>query len=99
MTLSLSQLLIRLPAGVPIIVRLPAEYRVPAFFALLTASFAVGLSAGSVMIPHVNDADFWVMTGFSGLELNSGLKVGSVASLLMALVSLLMIVLLALVLP
>ena len=62
--------------------------------------FAVlAMGAGSMMISHVNDAYFWVITKFSGLEMKTMLKVYSVASLLMGLVSLLMIYLLSLVLP
>ena len=51
------------------------------------------------MIFHVNDAYFWVITKFSGLEMKTMLKVYSVASVLMGLVSLLMIYLLSLILP
>ncbi|MGA9779490.1 MAG: GntP family permease [Limisphaerales bacterium] len=62
--------------------------------------FAVlAMGAGSMMISHVNDAYFWVIAKFSGLEMNTMLKVHSVASLLMGLVSLLMVYLLSLVLP
>ena len=62
--------------------------------------FAVlAMGAGSMMISHVNDAYFWVIAKFSGLEMKTMLKVYSVASLLMGLVSLLMIYLLSLVLP
>ena len=57
------------------------------------------MGAGSMMISHVNDAYFWVITKFSGLEMKTMLKVYSVASVLMGLVSLLMIYLLSLVLP
>ncbi len=57
------------------------------------------MGAGSMMISHVNDAYFWVIAKFSGLEMNTMLKVHSVASLLMGLVSLLMVYLLSLVLP
>ena len=62
--------------------------------------FAVlAMGAGSMMISHVNDAYFWVITKFSGLEMRTMLKVYSVASVLMGLVSLLMIYLLSLILP
>ena len=62
--------------------------------------FAVlAMGAGSMMISHVNDAYFWVITKFSGLEMKTMLKVYSVASVLMGLVSLLMIYLLSLILP
>ncbi len=44
--------------------------------------------AGSMMISHANDAYFWVIAKFSGLEMKTMLKVYSVATLLMGLVSL-----------
>jgi GntP family gluconate:H+ symporter len=59
----------------------------------------LAMGAGSMMISHVNDAYFWVITKFSGLEMKTMLKVYSVASVLMGLVSLLMIYLLSLILP
>jgi len=62
--------------------------------------FAVlAMGAGSMMISHANDAYFWVITKFSGLEMRTMLKVYSVASVLMGSVSWLMIYLLSLVLP
>ena len=62
--------------------------------------FAVlAMGAGSMMISHVNDAYFWVISRFSGLDLKTTLKVYSVASVLMGLVSLLMIYLLNAILP
>ena len=63
----------------------------------LLAVLAMG--AGSMMISHVNDAYFWVITKFSGLELKPMLKVYSVASVLMGLVSFSMIYLLSRFLP
>lgn len=62
----------------------------------LLAVLAMG--AGSMMISHVNDAYFWVITRFSGLDMKTMLKVYSVASVLMGLVSLLVIYLLSLIL-
>jgi GntP family gluconate:H+ symporter len=59
----------------------------------------LAMGAGSMMISHVNDAYFWVITKFSGLEMKTMLKVYSVASVLMGLVSLLMVYLLSLILP
>ena len=57
--------------------------------------FAVlAMGAGSMMISHVNDAYFWVIAKFSGLDMKPMLKVYSVASVLMGLVSLLTIYLL-----
>ena len=59
----------------------------------------LAMGAGSMMISHVNDAFFWVIAKFSGLEMKTMLKVYSVASVLMGLVSLLMVCLLSWVLP
>lgn len=62
--------------------------------------FAVlAMGAGSMMISHVNDAYFWVITKFSGLDMKTMLKVYSIASLLMGLVSFVMIYLLSWILP
>jgi GntP family gluconate:H+ symporter len=62
--------------------------------------FAVlAMGAGSMMISHVNDAYFWVIAKFSGLEMKTMLKVHSVASALMGVVSLLTIYLLSWLLP
>jgi len=47
----------------------------------------LSMGAGSMMISHANDAYFWVISKFSGLEMKPMLKVYSVASLLMGLVS------------
>ena len=58
----------------------------------------LAMGAGSMMISHVNDAYFWVITKFSGLDMKTMLKVHSVASVLMGLVSLLMVYLLSLIL-
>ena len=43
------------------------------------------MGAGSMMISHANDAYFWVIARFSGLDMRSMLKVYSVATLLMGL--------------
>jgi GntP family gluconate:H+ symporter len=55
----------------------------------LIAVLAMG--AGSMMISHANDAYFWVVAKFSGLDMKTMLKVYSVATLLMGLVALLMV--------
>jgi gluconate:H+ symporter, GntP family len=47
----------------------------------------LAMGAGSMMISHANDAYFWVISKFSGLEVNAMLKVYSVATLFMGLVS------------
>lgn len=62
--------------------------------------FAVlAMGAGSMLVSHVNDAYFWVIAKFSGLEMKTMLKVYSVASVLMGMVSLLVIYLLSWLLP
>src|SRR5665213_1900205 len=45
----------------------------------------LAMGGGSMMISHANDAYFWVIARFSGLEMKSMLKVYSVATLLMGL--------------
>jgi gluconate:H+ symporter, GntP family len=47
----------------------------------------LSMGAGSMMISHANDAYFWVIAEFSGLEVKAMLKVYSVATLLMGIVS------------
>ena len=59
----------------------------------------LAMGAGSMMISHANDAYFWVIAKFSGLEMKAMLKVYSVASIVMGLVSLLMVYLLSWILP
>jgi GntP family gluconate:H+ symporter len=62
--------------------------------------FAVlAMGAGSMMISHVNDAYFWVIAKFSGLDMKPMLKVYSIASVLMGLMSFLTIYLLFRFLP
>jgi gluconate:H+ symporter, GntP family len=55
----------------------------------------LSMGAGSMMISHANDAYFWVITKFSGIEMNAMLKVYSTATIWMGLVTLLMIYLLS----
>jgi GntP family gluconate:H+ symporter len=55
----------------------------------------LSMGAGSMMISHANDAYFWVIAKFSGLEMKPMLKVYSVATILMGLVSLGMVYLLS----
>jgi len=59
----------------------------------LLAVLAMG--AGSMMISHANDAYFWVIAKFSGLDMKTMLRVYSVATLWMGLVSIIMIYLLS----
>jgi gluconate:H+ symporter, GntP family len=62
----------------------------------LLAVLAMG--GGSMMLSHANDAYFWVIAKFSGLDMRSMLKVYTVASLLMGLVTLLAVYVLKLIL-
>jgi GntP family gluconate:H+ symporter len=58
----------------------------------------LSMGAGSMMISHANDAYFWVITKFSGLEMKSMLKVYSVATVWMGLVTLVVVYILSLLL-
>lgn len=58
----------------------------------------LSMGAGSMMISHANDAYFWVITKFSGIEMKAMLKVYSTATIGMGLVSLLTIYILSLLL-
>jgi GntP family gluconate:H+ symporter len=48
----------------------------------------LAMGSGSMMISHANDAYFWVIAKFSGIEMRPMLKVYTVSSILMGLVSL-----------
>jgi GntP family gluconate:H+ symporter len=61
-------------------------------FVRMLAVLAMG--AGSMTISHANDAYFWVIAKFSDVPVNTMLKVYSVATVFMSLVSLLVIYLL-----
>jgi GntP family gluconate:H+ symporter len=56
----------------------------------------LSMGAGSMMISHANDAYFWVIAKFSGLEMKPMLRVYSVATIWMGLVTLLVIYILSL---
>ncbi|HOV83198.1 MAG TPA: GntP family permease [Paludibacteraceae bacterium] len=43
----------------------------------------LAMGAGSMMISHANDSYFWVVTRFSGIEINTSLKVYSTATAVM----------------
>jgi GntP family gluconate:H+ symporter len=58
----------------------------------------LSMGAGSMMISHANDAYFWVIAKFSGLDMRTMLKVYSVATLLMGLVTLMAVYVLSLIL-
>ena len=61
----------------------------------LVAVLAMG--AGSMMISHSNDAYFWVISKFSDIDTRTMLRVHSVASILMGLVTMIVIWLLSLI--
>ena len=58
----------------------------------------LSMGAGSMMISHVNDAYFWVITKFSGLDMRSMLKVYSIATLFMGLITMAVVYLLSILL-
>lgn len=58
---------------------------------------ALALGAGSMMVSHANDAYFWVIAKFSGLQMKEMLKVYSVSTFLMGAVSISFIYLLSLI--
>jgi GntP family gluconate:H+ symporter len=58
----------------------------------------LSMGAGSMMISHANDAYFWVIARFSGMDMRTMLKVYSMATLLMGVTSILMVYLLSFVL-
>ncbi|MEP6684778.1 MAG: GntP family permease, partial [Parafilimonas sp.] len=57
----------------------------------------LSMGAGSMMISHANDAYFWVITKFAGLDMKTMLKVYSTATIFMGLITLLMVYLLSLI--
>jgi GntP family gluconate:H+ symporter len=56
------------------------------------------MGAGSMMISHSNDAYFWVIARFAGLDMKTMLTVYSVATLLMGTTAFLMVYILSLIL-
>ncbi|TZF83170.1 GntP family permease [Pedobacter sp. BS3] len=58
----------------------------------------LAMGAGSMMISHANDAYFWVIAKFSGLDMRTMLRVYSTATLVMGLTSLLVVYVLSLLL-
>ncbi|MBD1366704.1 GntP family permease [Mucilaginibacter sp. ZT4R22] len=58
----------------------------------------LAMGAGSMMISHANDAYFWVIAKFSGLEMKTMLGVYSVSTVLMGLTSFAMVYLLSFIL-
>ncbi|HRI22704.1 MAG TPA: GntP family permease [Panacibacter sp.] len=57
----------------------------------------LSMGAGSMMISHANDAYFWVIAKFSGLDMQTTLKVYSVASVFMGLTALMAVYILSLI--
>jgi GntP family gluconate:H+ symporter len=57
----------------------------------------LSMGAGSMIISHANDAYFWVIAKFAGLNMKTMLRVYSIATLLMGLTTLLAVYLLSLI--
>ena len=55
----------------------------------------LAMGGGSMMISHANDAYFWVIAKFSGLEMKTMLKVYSVATIFMGLTTITMVYILS----
>ena len=55
----------------------------------------LAMGGGSMMISHANDAYFWVIAKFSGLEMRTMLKVYSTATILMGMTTIVMVYLLS----
>jgi len=55
----------------------------------------LAMGGGSMMISHANDAYFWVIAKFSGLEMKTMLKVYSTATILMGLTTIMMVYILS----
>ena len=55
----------------------------------------LAMGGGSMMISHANDAYFWVIAKFSGLEMKTMLKVYSVSTILMGLTTITMVYILS----
>ena len=63
--------------------------------AMLLTVLAMG--AGSMMISHSNDAYFWVISKFSDIDVRTMLRVHSIASVLMGLISMIVVYILSLI--
>ena len=55
----------------------------------------LAMGAGSMMISHANDAYFWVIAKFSGLDMKTMLRVYTLATILMGLTSIMMVYILS----
>ncbi len=58
----------------------------------------LSMGAGSMMISHANDAYFWVISKFSEIDMSTMLKVYTIATILMGLVSFVIVYVLSLIL-
>jgi GntP family gluconate:H+ symporter len=58
----------------------------------------LSMGAGSMIISHANDAYFWVIAKFAGINMKAMLKIYSIATLLMGLITLLTVYLLSFIL-
>ncbi len=58
----------------------------------------LSMGAGSMVVSHANDAYFWVISKFSGIEMKTMLRVYSIATILMGATGLLMVYILSMVL-
>lgn len=56
----------------------------------------LSMGAGSMMISHTNDAYFWVISKFSDIDIKTMLRVHSIASILMGLITMMVIYILSL---
>lgn len=57
----------------------------------------LSMGAGSMMISHTNDAYFWVISKFSGIDIKTMLRVHSLASLWMGLTAMLVVYIISLI--
>jgi gluconate:H+ symporter, GntP family len=55
----------------------------------------LAMGGGSMILSHANDAYFWVIAKFGGLEMKTMLKIYSVATLLMGLTTFVMVYILS----
>ncbi|HJS54883.1 MAG TPA: hypothetical protein VJ765_10075, partial [Chitinophagaceae bacterium] len=57
----------------------------------------LAMGAGSMMVCHSNDSYFWVISKFSGIDIRTMLRVHSVASILMGMITMITIYILSLI--
>jgi GntP family gluconate:H+ symporter len=56
----------------------------------------LSMGAGSMMVSHTNDAYFWVISKFSDIDIKTMLRVHSIASVWMGLITMVVVYLLSL---